>query len=127
MSLKLCVLRVWVTDWPRAVDFYENTLELPPKYRDEKLGWAEFDIGGPGLGIERVAADDPEAGHHVGRFVGATFAVDDIHAKYEQLKAKGVQFDEPPQTQPWGGILAHFKDPDGNVLTLLGMPAEVSE
>jgi predicted enzyme related to lactoylglutathione lyase len=26
----------------------------------------------------------------------------------------------PPEKQPWGGIVAHFRDPDGNVITLLG-------
>ncbi len=25
-----------------------------------------------------------------------------------------------PEEQPWGGILAHLRDPDGNILTLLG-------
>ena len=33
---------------------------------------------------------------------------------------KGVGFVGPPEAQPRGGVLAHFRDPDGNVLTLPG-------
>jgi hypothetical protein len=28
----------------------------------------------------------------------------------------------PPEVMPWGGVLAHLRDPDGNVLTLVGRP-----
>jgi predicted enzyme related to lactoylglutathione lyase len=34
--------------------------------------------------------------------------------------AKGVHFTAPPEKQEWGGTLAHFEDPAGNVLTLVG-------
>jgi predicted enzyme related to lactoylglutathione lyase len=56
----------------------------------------------------------------VGRFVGASLRVIDIDATYRDLLAKGVAFVEPPERMPRGGVLAHFKDPDGNILTLLG-------
>ena len=32
----------------------------------------------------------------------------------------GVVFLGPPERQAWGGVLGHFKDTSGNVLTLLG-------
>ena len=41
--------------------------------------------------------------------------VKDIDAAYEALAAKGVAFDMVPTDQPWGGRLALFRDPDGNV------------
>ena len=31
---------------------------------------------------------------------------------------------EPPEKPPWGGILAPFRDPDGNVLTRAGSAKE---
>ncbi|MDD9927285.1 MAG: VOC family protein [Rhodospirillaceae bacterium] len=46
--------------------------------------------------------------------------VEDLAKSYRDLVAQGVRFTAPPETQPWGGSLAHFEDPDGNVLTLLG-------
>ena len=56
----------------------------------------------------------------VGRFVGVSLRVDDIDGVYETLKMRGVQFKSPPEKQSWGGSHAHFQDPDGNILTLLG-------
>ena len=64
--------------------------------------------------------DDPEAGDLVGRFVGVSLEVPDIQATYETLVERGVDFVAPPQKQEWGGVLAHLRDPDGNVVTLLG-------
>jgi len=41
-----------------------------------------------------------------------------------QLGRRMSEFDhsrtEPPEKQYWGGILAEFRDPDGNVVTLVG-------
>jgi uncharacterized glyoxalase superfamily protein PhnB len=36
------------------------------------------------------------------------------------LAERGVEFVGPPEKQSWGGVLAHLRDPDGNILTLLG-------
>ena len=44
--------------------------------------------------------------------------VPDLNAAYEQLKAKGVRFTMVPTKQPWGGFMATFADPDGNVFYL---------
>jgi uncharacterized glyoxalase superfamily protein PhnB len=46
--------------------------------------------------------------------------VADIAGLYENLRSRGVEFLAPPEQQPWGGALAHLRDPDGNILTLLG-------
>jgi len=54
--------------------------------------------------------------------VGASLAVPDVEAEYRLLVARGVQFVEPPEKQPWGGTLAHLRDPDGNVITLVSSP-----
>ncbi len=118
--MKLYAVRVFVRDWESACDFYENTLELPVKYKEPALGWAEFDIGGPSLGLEQVAENDEEGKALVGRFVGMSLQVDDIDAVYKDLTEKGVEFTGPPTKQDWGGTLAHLKDPAGNILTLLG-------
>jgi catechol 2,3-dioxygenase-like lactoylglutathione lyase family enzyme len=111
----------------RALRFYIGTLGLNATVAYE--GWAQFDTGACQLAIERVDPEEDEAvveslpglGQSlVGRFVGASLRVIDIDATYRDLLAKGVEFVEPPERMPWGGVLAHFKDPDGNILTLLG-------
>jgi uncharacterized glyoxalase superfamily protein PhnB len=46
--------------------------------------------------------------------------VPDVFTTYKALVERGVEFVAPPEKQPWGGVLAHLRDPDGNILTLLG-------
>ncbi len=121
MDYRLYALRVFTRDWDRAVAFYSETLGMPIHYANPEIGWAELDTGAAHLAIERLAADDLEADELVGRFVGVSLEVDDIEMAHETLAARGVEFLEPPMEQPWGGVLAHFRDPDGNVLTLLGL------
>lgn len=50
---------------------------------------------------------------HVGTFSNVIFDCEDIQETYKELKARGVEFIEPPSEQIWGWW-AMFKDPDGN-------------
>lgn len=118
MNYQLSFVRVFVTDWARATHFYTDTLEMKPVLITD--GWAQFATGQAQLALEQVDPADPESGESVGRFVGVSLSVDDIHAAFETLKSRGVSFLGAPEVMPWGGVLAHLRDPDGNVLTLLG-------
>lgn len=100
--------------------FYRDVLEFPLTFADADMGWAQFQLGPCYLGLERCDPTDAEAQELVGRFVGTSIEVDDIHRVYQHLRDKGVEFTAAPAKQPWGGTLAHFKDPEGNVFTLLG-------
>jgi uncharacterized glyoxalase superfamily protein PhnB len=120
MKARLYGTRVFTTDFDAAVRFYSETVGLPVLFGDTNMGWAEFDTGDAHLCLERIAPEDKEREELVGRFVGVSLQVDDMDAAYEELCAAGVTFEAPPEDQPWGGVLAHFRDPDGNVLTLLG-------
>jgi catechol 2,3-dioxygenase-like lactoylglutathione lyase family enzyme len=42
MDCKLLLVRIFVTDWPRAVRFYTGTLGLPLAFANEALGWAQL-------------------------------------------------------------------------------------
>lgn len=134
MSYRLIVVRVFVRDWPRALRFYTETLGIPVAFRSDEMGWAQLDTGACQLALERTTGETGErigeaAGSEaplVGRFVGASLAVDDVHATYERLAARGVEFVAAPERMPWGGVLAHLRDPDDNVLTLVGPPRAVT-
>ena len=108
---------VFVRDFDRALRLYTETLGLSSTLAYE--GWAQFNTGTCSLAIERVEPDDDVAilqsqlgpGQTLeGRFVACSLRVADIDATYRELLA----------CMPLGGVLAHFKDPDGNILTLLG-------
>jgi lactoylglutathione lyase len=110
-------VRIFVDDIERARRFYRDVLELSET--SATPDWAVFDLNGSDIIVEKVAADDAE--HElVGRFLAVSFNVDDIDAAYRKLMAKGVSFPEPPERQQWGGTLAFPRDPDGNILTLVG-------
>lgn len=53
----------------------------------------------------------------IGTFNCATFWCDDVRATYEILKGKGVTFQGPPVTQPWG-TFALLVDSEGNQFVL---------
>jgi len=118
VNYQLSFVRVFVTDWPRAIRFYTEPLEMTPVRITD--GWAQFATGPAQLALEWVDPTDPEGDESVGRFVGVSLTVDDIHAAFETLSRRGVEFLGVPEREPWGGVLAHLRDPDGNVLTLLG-------
>ena len=123
MEYRLFVVRVFVRDWDRAIRFYTETLGIPTTFRSDEMGWAQLATGEGQLALERVAPDDAESDALVGRFVGVSLSVPDVQKAYETLVERGVAFLGPPEVQPWGGTLAHLRDPEGNVLTLLGAPA----
>lgn len=116
----IAAVRVFVLDVEAAVDFYANRLGLTASSTFD--GVAVFDAGGCDLIVEAADPDSAEERALVGRFSGVSFRVEDMQAAYRALVAKGVAFDGEPQPQEWGGVLAHFSDPDGNVLTLVAYP-----
>ena len=120
MKYRLYVVRIFVTDWAGALAFYKDKLGLQTTFENEEMGWAQFNAGGAELALERLAPGDPETEALVGRYVGVSLQVDDILSVHNTLVERGVEFEGPPAVQPWGGTLAHLRDPEGNVITLLG-------
>ena len=117
-AARLWYVNVFVSDFDGALGFYEKKLALPLKFKDEKFGYASFATEGAGFSVARVDRSDPKARELVGRHTGIGFGVPDIQKAYEELSSKGVRFTMPPTEQPWGGILATFSDPEGNVFYL---------
>jgi catechol 2,3-dioxygenase-like lactoylglutathione lyase family enzyme len=118
LNPRLWYVNVFVTDLTRAVEFYRDTLGLPLRFQEEQFGYASFTPEGVRLGIARVDSNTPESSSLVGRHTGVGFGVPDLDAAYAQLKGKGVRFTMVPTKQPWGGYMATFADPDGNIFYL---------
>ena len=49
--------------------------------------------------------------------MNTSWEVDNIDKTFEELSARGVEFDGPPQKQPWGSFLK-MKDSEGNQIVL---------
>lgn len=97
--------------------FYRDTLGLPHIFTFGDLAF--FDMDGVRLYVQAVSEEKWRPGSHV------YFLVDDIHAVYEQLSARGVTVTGAPHlihtheadgTEEW---MAFFQDPDGNGLALM--------
>jgi lactoylglutathione lyase len=112
---------LFVADYRRARDFYENVMGLECVHGTDGVD-AYFKIGSDGLMlISNATAGDllspgdvdrePARG---ARFVMAT-EVADVDAAYAELRDRGAQFLRVPEDRPWGLRCAHFTDPDGNV------------
>ena len=99
-------------------EFYRDRLGLAP--RTSKPGFINFDWAGVRLSVSvhdgvRGRSQDPLR-------IMVNLAVDDIAAVHARLAAAGVMFTRPPEAEDWGGRVATFLDPDGNVVQLLEVP-----
>lgn len=117
-NLALAYINLYVTDLGRSVDFFQKTLGLPLQFSDEKFGYASVDAGPVRMGIAQVDPQDDQSMALVGRHSGFGFGVPDLVKAHAELEAKGVQFTAKPEKYPWGGFMALFADPDGNVFYL---------
>ena len=115
-------VNIFISDFDRALAFYQGTLGLPLLTQDETFGYASF--ASEGVSIAFARSDDPAL---TGRHTGIGWVVEDLDQAFDALIAAGVEFDMPPTRQPWGGYMAMFKDPDGNLYYLDQVPAEAGE
>jgi predicted enzyme related to lactoylglutathione lyase len=132
--IKIANAQLWVHDQDEALAFYT-----------EKLGWeVRADVTMPEMGdfrwltvgptgqpdfsvvlmaIPGAPVLDPATAEQVRDLMGKGFAgtvfltTDDCQASYEDLKARGVEFTEPPEKRPYG-IDSGFRDPSGNAFRL---------
>jgi catechol 2,3-dioxygenase-like lactoylglutathione lyase family enzyme len=107
-----------VTDQDRALAFYTEKLGfrvMTDQPFDEKQRWIELSIPGADTAVVLFTPKGHE--DRIGGFSPATFHCDNAQRTYEELSARGVEFDGPPRKQPWGTFLL-FKDPDGNHFVL---------
>jgi predicted enzyme related to lactoylglutathione lyase len=116
----LAGLLIWTEAgrFPAMARFYRDTLELAP--RSDKPDFISFDWSGVRLSVsvhDRVGGTSRDP---LRLMVNLT--VGDIRAVHERLVRAGVVFTRAPEREDWGGWVATFADPDGNVLQLMQLP-----
>jgi catechol 2,3-dioxygenase-like lactoylglutathione lyase family enzyme len=127
--LKLANVQVWVHDQDEALAFYTDKLGL--EVREDvtvpELGnfrWLSVAAPGQDSAIVLMAVPGPPVFDEAtraqilelvskGAASGLFFETDDVRATYEELKSRGVEFQQEPTEQPYG-IDAGFRDPSGN-------------
>src|SRR5260370_42109404 len=103
-----------VRDQNRALDFYTDKLGftiITDQPFDEKQRWIELRIP---KAETRAGLFTPEGDEkRIGTFINISYACDDIAKTYAELKKRGVEFEEAPQTEPWGTYTL-FNESDGH-------------
>ena len=134
MLNKLTYVNVWVDDQDDALAFYTDKLgwEVRADVTVPELGnfrWltvgppAQPDIAVTLMAIPGPPIMDAASAKQLRDLLGKGFAgtlfltTDDVHASYEELKARGVEFLEEPEERPYG-IDSGFRDPSGNQFRL---------
>jgi catechol 2,3-dioxygenase-like lactoylglutathione lyase family enzyme len=132
--IKIANAQLWVHDQDEALAFYTEKvgMEVRADVTVPELGnfrWLTVaPPGQPDFSIVLMAIPGPpvmdaETSDEVRNLMGKGFAgtifltTDDVHASYEELKGRGVDFSEQPEERPYG-IDSAFRDPSGNNIRL---------
>ena len=111
-----------VDDIDAARRFYGDTLGLKTSILDEQAGLMMLHLAG-----DRPTIVYARPGHTPATYTILNFPVEDIDRAVDELTARGVQFDryegfeqdEKGIFRGGGPYIAWFKDPAGNVLSVL--------
>ena len=112
---------VVVKDLGKSLRFFRDKVGLRLAFYDRKHRWVCFDAGARTT-FSLTTPWNRESKKLVGVRTGVSFYVDDIEKTVKAMAKKHVRFALQPTRQPWGGILANFRDLDGNQYFLLQMP-----
>jgi catechol 2,3-dioxygenase-like lactoylglutathione lyase family enzyme len=101
-------------DFDRSVDFYENTLGLEKSKQWGNMPGQEFENGTVTIAVMQSDAFGLDFSPHS---LPIAFQVGDVEEARKELESKGIEF--AADTLDSGVChMAHFRDPDGNVLML---------
>lgn len=114
-----------VNDLKQAQEFYEGTLGLSVEVLDQQHGVTRLKLADDHNVLMYLSADMTPASYTM-----LNFEVDDIDAAVDELSERGVVFeryegfqhDEKGIVRGPGPQIAWFKDPSGNVLSVLQQP-----
>jgi catechol 2,3-dioxygenase-like lactoylglutathione lyase family enzyme len=132
MINRLSVTTIWVTDQNEALRFYTEKLgfEIRTDVTKGDYRWLTVGLKGqpdleihlevvkPGVLLTQEEADQLTRLVEAGKLGIGPWKTDDCQQTYEVMKAKGVEFVQPPTDRPYGIIEAIFKDNSGNVMVL---------
>ena len=107
-----------VADQERALKFYTEKLGFKVA-TDQPMGpgkrWIELRIGTAQTRFVLFTMEGEEG--RVGSRMNMSISCDDVEATWRQLTGRGVEFEAPPQKQPWGTFCI-MKDSEGNRFVL---------
>ena len=118
MECRIGYVIVGVRELEGALAFYRDVMGFELLYSAPEFSYAAFRVGDLRFSIAAGDGDENSTPGSGNRNTGIGFVVADVDAAHGELTTKGVRFTMPPGKQPWGGYMAMFADPDGNVFYL---------
>ncbi|HEX7286789.1 MAG TPA: VOC family protein [Candidatus Angelobacter sp.] len=104
-----------VRDLEQALAFYHGKLGLPVTVQEPQI--ALLNAGPVGLGLSPGHA---RMAPHVAGATEVVFQVEHVRAAFAALEQQGITFmNQPRQATPTDWV-AHFRDPDGHLLSIFG-------
>lgn len=121
--LSLHHVHVFVRDLDRSLRFFTEQLGFRLLFDQQTENVGRFIAVAPqdGTAILGLIAPHPDSSEYglVGRSGHVVFATDDVAAKHEEWKSRGVVFGSGPKATSWRGVVSMFTDPDGNSFALM--------
>jgi catechol 2,3-dioxygenase-like lactoylglutathione lyase family enzyme len=129
---RLSVATIWVKDLNEALRFYTEKLgfEIRADFTAHDYRWLTVGLKGqpdlefhlsalkPDGSLTQEDVDQLTKLVEAGKISCGPWKTDDCQKTYETLKARGVDFVQPPTDRPYGTIEAVFKDNSGNIMLL---------
>jgi catechol 2,3-dioxygenase-like lactoylglutathione lyase family enzyme len=133
--MRIGTAHLWVHDQQAALEFWTEKVGMEVRedvsFPEEMGAFRWLTVGPPGqddISIVLMAVPGPPMMDDETRqqvldltakgFAGTVFlTTDDVQREFEEMSARGVEFNEPPHQMPYG-IDSGFRDPSGNSVRL---------
>lgn len=129
--LRVLCVNIFVRDQDRSLRFYVDQLGFSLVVDESYESGSRWVAVSPPDGQTVLALVTPKRNSEeyklIGRCKHAVLVSEDVVAKFEEWRQRGVRFHHPPQTTLWGGIFTRFDDLDGNSFALVGRDDFVRE
>jgi serine phosphatase RsbU (regulator of sigma subunit)/predicted enzyme related to lactoylglutathione lyase len=129
--LRLLCINIFVRDQERSLRFYMDQLGFGVVVDENYESGGRWVAVAPPDGNTVLALVTPKRKSEeyklIGRSRSAVLVTEDVMAKFDEWRQRGVRFHHPPQTTLWGGIFTRFDDLDGNSFSLVGRDDFVRE
>lgn len=132
--MKFNNIRLLVNDFDSCFTFYNDILELECTWGKLGDNFASFNIGNSfGIALFKaelmsIAINNEDAKRHeiLQDKIAIVLEVDNLNETYNGLQSKGINFlTEPKDMTAWGIRVAHFRDPENNLIELFSeLPKE---
>ncbi len=124
MTYKFIYTRLLVSNFKACFLFYRDIMGFQATFGSENDVYADFNTGDVTLALfdrlemsKAVGTSQLPADPQAQDKMCLCFAVDDVDATCQKLNLQAIPLITEPANKPdWGIRVAHFRDPDGNLI-----------